>query len=160
MSDSIRMDIYEFLARHFPGSTLDDGYFFVQIEGSTTRRVRRERANEVLEKLCREPSWLVTVNNDPHGSVSPVRIEQRMTNYNPDWNYNEPIPQWLAELPAMPRIDLDALRRQSKPLGALAIISPSHCIVFDIHYMRLHAASQEDLERFARGSEDYFSDEP
>src|SRR5262249_18304524 len=148
MSDSIRTDVYEFLGRQFPGSTLDDGYFFVQIKAPIVRDVRRDRANTVLDKLCDTPTWLITVNNDPRDLIEATRVEQGTTSYNPDWNHSEDVPQWLAELPARPRVDLDALRKRSKPLGALAVISPDHRIVFNVHYMRVYAATEDDLGRF------------
>ena len=158
-NDTLRTEVYDFLQRHFPGSTLDDGYFLVRIQAPIARDVHRDKALEVFEKLVDAPSWLVTANNDPSDAIEATRIEQGTTNYNPDWSYSEQIPQWFAELPAKPRVDLQSLRRRMKPLGAFALISPTHQLVFDIHYMRLHAASKENLDRFVRDCGDCFGDE-
>jgi hypothetical protein len=134
-------------------------YFFVMIEAPVARRVQREKVQEVFQRLVDAPSWLVTVNNDPSDSIDATRIEKRSTDYSPDWSHNEAVPQWIAELPAKPRVDLETLRRRMKPLGALALISQTYRLVFDIHYMRLHAASKDDLDRFVGGTEGWFEEE-
>lgn len=155
-ANPIRTEVYDFLSRYFPGSTLDDGYFFVRIEAPSTHRVRREMAQVVLDRLCDGPSWMVTVNLDPNTAVSPVRLEQTTVAYSPDWTASEEIPQWFAELPLRARVDLAQLRGRLKPLGALAFISVQHRLVFDVQYMRLHAASVADLDRFLRPGDDLF----
>lgn len=156
---ALRAEIYDFLNRHFPGSTLDDGYFFARIEAPVVRNVHSDKLGEVFDKLVDAPSWLVTVNNDPTGLIDARRIEQGLTSYTPDWNYNEDVPQWFVELPARPRVDLQSLRRSMKPLGALILVSPTHRLIYDLHYMRLYAASNEELERFAGNNSALFGDE-
>jgi hypothetical protein len=150
-NDALRTDVFDFLYQHFLGSTLDDGYSFVRIQAPVTRRVHHDKVLEVFDELVDAPSWLVMVNVDPSDLIDATRIEQRVTSYVPDWNYSEEMPQWIAELPARPHVDLGALRKRMRPLGALALISSAHRLVFDIHYMRLHAASQQDLDTLVRG---------
>lgn len=117
---ALRMEVYGFLYRHFPGSTLDDGYYFVHIQAPVARRVHVDKVLEVFEKLVDAPSWLITVNDDPSDSIDATRIEQRTTSYNPDWNYCVDVPQWFAALPAKPRVDVENLLTRMKPIGALA----------------------------------------
>src|SRR4051812_45907429 len=102
---ALRTEVYDFLYRHFPGSTLDDGYFFVMIEAPVARRVQRGKVQEVFQRLLDAPSWLVTVNNDPSDSIDATRIEKHSTDYTPDWSHSDAVPQWIAELPARPRVD-------------------------------------------------------
>lgn len=158
-NDALRTEVYDFLSQHFPGSTLDDGYYFVQIQAPVTRRILSDNVQDVFEQLLDAPSWLITVNVDPSDLIDATRIEQRVTSYNPDWNYSEDVPQWIAELPARARVDLGELRKRMKPLGALALISHAHRIVFDIHYMRLYAASQQELDNFVGGNQGSFVNE-
>jgi hypothetical protein len=158
-NQDLRTQVCEFLDRSFPGSTLDDGYFFVRIEAANSRRVRRESMSAVFDRLIDRPCWLVSVNNDPRDFVESPRLEQGTTDYAPDWNYTEPVPQWFVELPIRARVDLEGFKRRMKPLGALAVFCPDQRLIFDVHYMRLHAASNEDLERFVEGHDGWFEAE-
>jgi hypothetical protein len=159
MTGELRSEVYDFLYSTFPGSTLDDGYYFVHVKAPVSRRVRRVSATDVLTRLVDEPSWLVTVNADPTGFVGAARFEKGSTTYNPDWNISEEMPQWIAALPANPVVDLDGLRKSMKPLGALALISPSHRLIFDVRYMLVHAASNADLDALVKGNEQSFERE-
>lgn len=158
-ANSIRTEVYEFLSRYFPGSTCDDGYFFVRIEAPVTRCVRREMAQALLDRLCDAPLWMVTVNLDPGAAVTAARLEQTTVSYSPDWTVSDEVPQWFAELGRGAHVDLTHLRGQLKPLGALAFVSPQHRLVFDVQYMRLHAASAVDVDRVSRPGEVLFHDD-
>jgi hypothetical protein len=156
---SITEDLLGFLASTFPGSTIDDGYFFIVIRGGAERFVRYDKLQEAVDRITDGRCWLVTVNVDPRDLVEPDRIEQRTVDYNPDWNVHEPMPQWIVDVSST-RVDISALiaRRKEARIGAYAFISADRRVAFQLPERSLIAASRSEMERFGEGLEACFED--
>jgi len=152
LSDEVR----RFLESHFPGSSIDDGYYFVILESAAWRRVRDdpfELLQRVADRVSERSFWLICVGADPRDLV-PARVaEQQTTLYTPDWNVQQELPQWFL---AVDPVKFD-LRRMLRALGspaALVFIDPARRIIFDARYRRVHATSEGDLDAFFAGIED------
>jgi hypothetical protein len=155
MSTDITDRIRAFLDATFPGSDIDDGYYFVSIKPRALRRVKRASLQQVVDRLCENDCWLVFVGPDPRKHVHARAAEQRTVVYAPDWNIQERRGEWLLDLEPG-RVDMEALGRMMDWPGALIVIDPQRRVVFDHRLQRLYADSEDHLISFIRGIEDCF----
>lgn len=149
LSESVR----KFLDANFPGSSLDDGYYFVSIGACPNWRVHDWAVQQVSDRLAGEGTWLVTVGVDPRPYTNARYVEQRTVVYTPDWNVEKKLIQWLAEL-AEPGIRIRPLLDAETVPGAAAIVNPQQGIVFNANARRLYARDHATLERLLDGMED------
>src|SRR5262249_36165525 len=90
--------VRSYLHSNFPGSTIDDGYYFVSITGGVRCRVDDAFVQEIGERLAEPGSWVITVGVDPRSYVSASSTEERSVYYKPDWDVEIKLSQWLVEL--------------------------------------------------------------
>jgi hypothetical protein len=151
LSDEIRT----YLGSHFPGSSVDDSYYFVTLQGGARRHIIDdpfELLQRVADRLCERQFWLVAVGMDPREFVEPRVVEQEATFYQPDWNVDEKLTQWfVAAAPAV--VDLKRMLASLKSPAALVFIDPARRIVFDAVYRDVFATSEQDLNEFFSGIE-------
>ena len=151
---TITEDLHAFLDATFPGSTIHDGYEFVSITAPVDRMVRHDQRQRVADRICAGRGWLVAVGVDPRPWMNSTRIEEQTTCYNPDWNVQQYMPMWIAEIQAA-SFDLGAMFGAMKSPGVLALISADYNVA--LHARRLFARSDAELARFAEGLEDCFA---
>jgi len=156
MTTTIHAELLEFLDKHFPGSTIDNGYHFVSINApAVSPLVRADAQQRVADKFCTGRYWLLSVDIDPQAFLKVDRIEQRTVFYRPDWNVEEKRTQWLAELRETP-VDISTLNAERQLASAFALFEPDRNLVFDIHDLAVYAISKSDLDEFMRGLEECF----
>jgi hypothetical protein len=149
-------EIRAFLDRELPGSTLEDGYFFVVIDAAARRDVRGGCCQPLADDLCRGRCWLVVVGGDPRAHAPGfVRAEERQVTYSPDWDRSEPMAQWLVEVVGTP-VDLAAIAAASRPEGVVALIAPERGLVLTIGVLDIHAAAPDELDRLVAAHPDCF----
>jgi len=146
ISDRVR----SYLDANFKGSTIDDGYYFVSIRAPVCWRIHDEAVQEVGERLAEIGSWVITVGVDPSPHVTANAVEQRTVIYNPDWNIEKKLSQWLVEL-GQPGIQLRALLEAETVPGAAAIVNSQRGIVFDANMRRLYANDEAVLAALLTG---------
>lgn len=149
----ILQTVDRFLSHYFPGSRIDEGYYFVSIREGVEACIRHEQRQCLVDRICERPSLLVTVGVDPRPFVHATRVEQRVVDYNPDWDVHVSRPQWLAELPPQ-HVDVGALLSAGTEPGALVLIDPEGCVILDLYLRTVHAPSRALMESFLTGLED------
>jgi hypothetical protein len=149
----ISSDLRAFLDTVFPGSTIDDGYFFVRIEAPVAQLVHRDRFQPIADRLGEGDGWLVVVDADPRGVVPGADSEERTVHYRPDWDVDEKRSQWVVVLHDT-RVPLAPLIARLAPGSALAIVNAGKRVVLDVGTARVYATSLDDLHRFFDGIED------
>jgi hypothetical protein len=149
----ISNDLRTFLDAEFPGSTLDDGYFFVRIEAPVSQLVHRDRLQPIADRLGEGDAWLVVVSTDPRDVLPGADVEERAVDYRPDWDVDDKMSQWVVELHDR-TVPLAPLIARLAPASALSIVNASKRIVLDVGTARVYAASRDALDRFFQGIED------
>lgn len=145
MSDKLSERVRAFLDARFPGSSIDDGYYFVRIVAPIEVQIRDEDRQRVAERVCAGRCWIISVGVDPRLHLKVLEGEQRTVTYNPDWNVERDLPQFLVEARTA-LIELDALLSEEQP-SALVFIDPDHGIVFNAGLRRVYATSDADVQR-------------
>ncbi len=154
MSDGrITGELRAFLDAVFPGSTIDDGYFFVRIEAPAAQLVHRDRLQPIADKLGEGNGWLVIVDADPSDLLPGADLEERTVDYRPDWDVDEKMRQRVVELHDT-SVPVAPLIARLAPASALTIVNASQRIVLDVGTARVYAGSRDDLDRFFQGIED------
>lgn len=142
------------LARDFPGSTLDEGYWFVKIKAPHEGCVAGGRSQPIADDLCAGRAWLLVVGADPAPFVG-TATETRRVQYQSDWNVNETMTMYGVAL-AGP-VDLAAVGRSLRGPNALAIVAPDRGLILDVAMLRLHAVHQDALDRVVAAHPDCFA---
>jgi hypothetical protein len=150
---SLKQEIVSFLGATFPGSTLDDGYFFVVMKAAHALAVPHGAAQRVVDKLCAGRCWLVCVGGDPGSHVRASRSEKDTVRYTPDYDIAQPMERWWLALDPAP-VDLQTIRTAMSPPSALLFVDPEHRVAFHANFNRVYAASAEALEAFRAGLEE------
>ena len=146
-------DLRTFLDATFPGSTLDDGYFFVRIEAPASQLVHRDQLQPIADRLGEGHAWLVVVSTDPRDVLPGANVEERTVDYRPDWDVDDKMTQWIVELHDR-TVPLVPLIARLAPASALSIVNASKRIVLDVGTARVYADTRDALDRFFEGIED------
>lgn len=139
-------EVEDWLADNFPGSTIEDGYYFVRIKAEVECQVLLPESQAMSDYLTRGRCWIISVGGDLTPFTNPTRVEQDMTIYNPDYNIWEEIPRWIAETENV-SLDIQGLIRSMMSEGILAIVAIDLGLVFNFSLLRLYATSKDELDR-------------
>jgi hypothetical protein len=145
--------VCRFLDENFPGSRIDDGYYFIAIREGAAAPIRHDHRQRLANRIGERRCLLVSVGIDPRPLLRTNRVEERTVEYNPDWDVHVPRPQWLVDLPPQ-RIDVRALLSAGTEPCALALIDPERRIVLDLYLRTVHAPTRAVLDSFLVGFED------
>lgn len=115
-------EIRAFLDETFPGSSIDDGYYFVNIKAPVSRGVVHEQSQRIVDQICAGTCWVIAVGLDLPSHVRARVIEQRLVTYNPDWNVQKEMMQWLAVIEDG-KVDLGATLEGADLTGTLVFIN-------------------------------------
>jgi hypothetical protein len=74
-------------------------------------------------------------------------VEQSTVVYQPDWNVEKKLVEWIVELHE-PGVEMLRLLSAETSPGAAAIIDGARHLVFDANARRVHAADQATLDAF------------
>jgi hypothetical protein len=148
ISDSVR----SYLNAYFKGSTIEDGYYFVSVRAPICWRIHDSAVQQVGDRIAESGSWVIAVGVDPTRYVNASTVEQRTVIYNPDWNIEKELPQWVVEL-GRAGIDLRSLLEEETVPGAAAIINPQRGIILDANMRRLYANDEATLAALLAGME-------
>jgi len=150
-------ELSAFLEKDFPGSDLDEGYYFVRIKAPHETAAIRGRMQPIADDLCAGRAWLVVVGADP-APFTKAAIETREVRYRSDWNVDEPKTMYGAEL-AGP-VDITALGNAIRGPGTEVIIAPDRGLALDVSLARVHAKQKTELDRLVAAHPDSFSSRP
>lgn len=148
ISDKVR----SYLNADFKGSTIEDGYYFVSMRAPVCWRIQDGAVQQVGGRIAESGSWVITVGVDPTPYVKASTVEQRSVLYNPDWDIEKELPQWVVEL-AEAGIELRSLLEAESVPGAAAIVNPKRGIVLDANMRRLYANDEAALKALLTGLE-------
>lgn len=152
LSDKVRT----FLDQEFPGSSMDEGYYFVTIEAPIRGTVRDDPfqlLERTVERICRHGCWAIVVGTDPRPYLRVGEADSREVNYRPDWNIEEPMTQWVVEHEGG-GVELRSLLRNMTLVSAAVFIDSKQRVVVDAGKRRVYARSADELARFIEGIED------
>lgn len=143
LSDNVR----SYLDEHFPGSSIDNTYYFVTFNSPVNASIPEAQVGSVAANLAQPGAWLITVGVDPRAFVKPRKVEQSTVLYQPDWNIEKKLVEWIIEIDE-PGVDmLRVLSAETSP-GAAAIVDGRRHLLFDANARRVHAADQATLDAF------------
>jgi|SRR5664279_6077877 len=148
-------EIRAFLDESFPGSSIDDGYYFVNIKAPVSRGVVHEQSQRIVDRICAGTCWVIAVGLDLPSHVRARAIEQRSVTYNPDWNVQKEMLQWLVVMDDG-KLDLAKALEGADLTGTLVFVNQSSGMVFNAYLRRLYGLSQSAMDVFANGIESSF----
>lgn len=139
-------DVRAYLNRAFPGSRIDEGYSFVFFKAASSRRLRGQNVQRVVDALCTSDSWVIAVNVD-WKLVGPTKAhDTRTVLYTPDWNVEESYEEHVAVVSGT--FPAQNVLRSIKTPGAFAIVNPSKNLAFDVTLGRIYGSTREELDAF------------
>jgi hypothetical protein len=147
-------DVRAYLNRAFPGSRIDEGYSFVFFKAASSRRLRGQNVQRVVDALCTSDSWVIAVNVD-WKLVGPTESQEtRTVLYTPDWNVEESYEEHVAVVSGT--FPAEQVLRSIKTPGAFAVVNPAQNLAFDVSLGRMYGRTRDELDAFCDRVSDGF----